>query len=591
MSFCYYRIVLLCCPNFIPSLQAGAFGAGRRALMLLIVFGGCASAQAPESDPEPGVREDRANALLEELAEARERIADLRDGVEGKAGESRRLQMRQIMDEELRGGDVAHELAELVIEADAEGYELGSARDELVALMTSGPEGIQRAIDERIAVMESRQRKRDEASPERAVDLQDAVTAAGRSLDEAYRFYVRHVRLMRKLGLDNTDARASVIDQLSDRAADMAALAEASREEMRTLAERLELNTGDSVAKSRQALLVLREKASVEALRRMVDMLDELGAETTQYREALFNLTGDVSEIGLDAEILARLAEDWTFQARDWIRKDGWSFVVRVAIVILILLAAWLLARLTRVVVYKALISGRAGMSRLLQSMMAGVFANLVLILGILVALAQLGISIGPMLAGLGIAGFIVGFALQDTLGNFASGVMILVYRPFDEGDVIEAAGVTGKVQAMNLVSTTILTFDNQTLIVPNSKIWGDVIRNVTHQGIRRVDLVSRIRHEDDVGAAEQILKDIVAADERVLEQPEPNIRLHEISESSYDFIVRPWVKTSDYWEVYWDLTRALQRGLTSAGFMPPHPQRDVRISPDGAGVAQTRST
>ena len=99
MSFCYYRIVLLCCPNFIPSLQAGACGVSRRALMLLIVFGGCASAQAPESDPEPGVREDRANALLEELAEARERIADLRDGVEGKAGDSRRLQMRQIMDE------------------------------------------------------------------------------------------------------------------------------------------------------------------------------------------------------------------------------------------------------------------------------------------------------------------------------------------------------------------------------------------------------------------------------------------------------------------------------------------------------------
>jgi small conductance mechanosensitive channel len=549
---------------------------------LLFLTGASAFGQEPATPLQPATLEEKANALLDELAEARERIAELREGLEGKTGESRRLQLRQIQEEELRGGDFAHDLAELVIEADREGLELGNARAELLALMVDGPAGIQRAIDERIAVMESRQRRRDEASPESAVDLQDAVTAAGRSLDSAYRFYVRHVRLMRKLELDDSEARASLIEQLEKRAAEMAALARASAEETRALNERLALNPGDAVAKTREALLVLRQKAAVEALRRVVDMLDELGVDIAEYRETLFNLTGDVSEIGLDTEVVAELLEYWVTQAREWIRSNGWSILVKIFIVGLILLASWLLARLTRMLVYRGLVRGGARMSRLLQSMMAGVIGNIVLALGVLVALAQLGISIGPMLAGLGIAGFIVGFALQDTLGNFASGVMILVYRPFDEGDIIEAATVTGRVETMNLVSTTILTLDNQTLIVPNGRIWGDVIRNVTHQRNRRVDLVFRIGLDDDVDMAERILKEAVVADERVLDEPTPNIRLHEVSQSSYDFIVRPWVRTRDYWDVYWDLTREVQRRFTAAGLKPPRPQRDVHITGDG---------
>ena len=116
----------------------------------------------------------------------------------------------------------------------------------------------------------------------------------------------------------------------------------------------------------------------------------------------------------------------------------------------------------------------------------------------------------GPVLAGLGILGFIVGFALQDTLGNFAAGMMILIYRPFDVGDMIEAAGVFGKVSAMNLVSTTILTIDNQTLVVPNGRIWGDVIKNVTHQSRRRVDMTFGVSYTDDIPKTEKVLAEIV---------------------------------------------------------------------------------
>ena len=200
------------------------------------------------------------------------------------------------------------------------------------------------------------------------------------------------------------------------------------------------------------------------------------------------------------------------------------------------------------------------------------------MLLGILVALSQIGVSLGPALAGLGVAGFIVGFALQDTLGNFAAGGMILIYRPYDVDDFVEVAGVSGLVKKMNLVSTTINTFDNQTLVIPNSKIWGDVIKNVTAQRTRRVDLVFGISYGDDIDKAERILREIVESHDKVLADPSPKIRLHKLGDSSVDFVVRPWSKTADYWEVYWDITREVKVRFDREGISIPFPQRDIHV-------------
>jgi small conductance mechanosensitive channel len=234
------------------------------------------------------------------------------------------------------------------------------------------------------------------------------------------------------------------------------------------------------------------------------------------------------------------------------------------------------LARVTRRIVRRAVSTSRLNFSQLLQKMLVSVSANVVRILGLLVALSQLGVSLGPVLAGLGIAGFIVGFALQDTLGNFAAGAMILIYRPYDVGDMIEASGVFGKVNAMSLVSTTILTIDNQTLIVPNSKIWGDVIKNVTAQKVRRVDLVFGVSYSDDSPQTEKVLTEILREHPKVLDDPAPTIKLHNLGDSSVDFIVRPWVKTEDYWDVHWDVTREVKVRFDREGISIPFPQRDV---------------
>jgi len=137
---------------------------------------------------------------------------------------------------------------------------------------------------------------------------------------------------------------------------------------------------------------------------------------------------------------------------------------------------------------------------------------------------------------------------------------MILGYAPYDVGDYIDAGGVSGEVNKMSLVSTVILTFDNQTLIVPNSKIWGDVIKNITHQKERRVDMKFRISYQDDIAKTESVLIQILKEHPKILDQPEAVIKLHELSEFSINFIVRPWVKTEDYWAVYWDVTREVKR-------------------------------
>jgi small conductance mechanosensitive channel len=154
-------------------------------------------------------------------------------------------------------------------------------------------------------------------------------------------------------------------------------------------------------------------------------------------------------------------------------------------------------------------------------------------------------------------------------------------------GDLIEAGGAFGKVSHMSLVNTTILTVDNQTLVLPNSKIWGDIIKNVTAQQQRRVDMVFGIGYGDDIPKAENILTEIIASHEKVLDDPEPVVRLHTLGESSVDFIVRPWVKTDDYWDVYWDVTRAVKMRFDEEGVSIPFPQRDVHIfSGDDQSIA-----
>jgi small conductance mechanosensitive channel len=225
----------------------------------------------------------------------------------------------------------------------------------------------------------------------------------------------------------------------------------------------------------------------------------------------------------------------------------------------------------------------RLELSSLIKNLVVSGASKSTWVIALFVILSILGIDLGPALAGLGIVGFVVGFALQDTLANFASGLMIMIYRPFDVGDFVTAGGVTGKVKDLTLVSTVIQTLDNKRIMIPNGKVWGDVINNATAERVRRVDMVFGISYSDDVDEARAVLEDVLSGDDRVLADPPPMVRVESLGDSSVNLFCRPWCRTEDYWDLYWDLTRVVKKRFDSEGITFPFPQRDVHVHSEGA--------
>jgi len=211
-----------------------------------------------------------------------------------------------------------------------------------------------------------------------------------------------------------------------------------------------------------------------------------------------------------------------------------------------------------------------------------GFLSNIIyytLMIAVLIAVVgQLGINTTSFLAVVGAAGLAVGLALKDSLSNFASGVMLILFRPFRVGDVVSVGGATGKVEKITIFTTILNTPDNQRVIIPNGNVTGGVIQNITANSTRRVDLVMGIGYEDDIATAKKIMADIISADERVLKDPAPTIAVSELGDSSVNFVVRPWAKTEDYWNVYFDLTEKIKIAFDKEGISIPYPQRDVHI-------------
>jgi small conductance mechanosensitive channel len=196
----------------------------------------------------------------------------------------------------------------------------------------------------------------------------------------------------------------------------------------------------------------------------------------------------------------------------------------------------------------------------------------------IIAALNQLGIQTASFIAVLGAAGLAVGLALQGSLSNFAAGVLMIIFRPFQVGDYIEGAGVAGTVEEIQIFTTQLATPDNKTIIVPNSKITSDNITNYTVKGTRRVDFVFGIGYGDDIDKARGIIEDIVKQDERVLKEPQPVIVVSELADSSVNLTVRAWTSADDYWNFFFETTEKVKKLFDAQGVSIPFPQRDVHL-------------
>ncbi|HDS01620.1 MAG TPA: mechanosensitive ion channel [candidate division Zixibacteria bacterium] len=196
----------------------------------------------------------------------------------------------------------------------------------------------------------------------------------------------------------------------------------------------------------------------------------------------------------------------------------------------------------------------------------------------VIAAIATLGVQTASFVAVLGAAGLAIGFALQGSLANFASGVMLIVFRPFKAGDYIEAAGVAGSVEEIHIFNTILKSPDNRKIIIPNSQVTGGSITNYSAKDTRRVDMVFGIGYDDDIKKAKQIMEQIVSEDSRVLKDPAPTIAVSELGDSSVNFVCRPWVKTSDYWAVLFDIHEKVKLAFDEKGISIPFPQTDVHL-------------
>ncbi|MBO2656806.1 mechanosensitive ion channel family protein [Shewanella algae] len=413
-------------------------------------------------------------------------------------------------------------------------------------------------------------------------DQQLMLEISRRSLekDEIQKGLLELLNWSEQLGQDVSQAKESLKQRLIVRAGLLESLVSYNQQQLAVQMAENALAGKDVSSEQSKTLTLLKERLenNSSSLSAVIGMLDKLDVDTSDLKKTLFAISGDITQDVLNIDVVSSLAGQWFEIAKAQLVEGGPDILFKIFIFLFILLLTVLLAKLTKRIVAKAVSNSKLKFSKLLQDFFTSLSGKVIFTLGLLIALSQLGFELGPLLAGFGIAGVIIGFALQDTLSNFASGMMILIYRPFDVGDLIHAAGVTGRVSHMSLVSTTIKTLDNQRLIVPNNKIWGDTINNITAEHHRRVDMTFGISYSDNIEQAEAVLEQLVQEHPKVLKHPEPTVKLHLLGESSVDFVVRPWVRPEDYWEVYWDITRAVKMRFDEEGISIPFPQRDVHF-------------
>ncbi|MAT93852.1 MAG: mechanosensitive ion channel protein MscS [Halioglobus sp.] len=225
----------------------------------------------------------------------------------------------------------------------------------------------------------------------------------------------------------------------------------------------------------------------------------------------------------------------------------------------------------------KRLLQSR-GMDEILVGFLSSILRWVLLLFVVVAALSQLGIDTTSLVALLGAAGLAIGLSLQGSLSNLASGVMLIIFRPFTKGDFVEAGGATGVVDKISIFTTTMTTPDNKEIIVPNGAILDNNITNFSARDTRRVDMVFGISYDDDLLKAKKLLEEIVTADERVLDEPAPVIALSELGDSSVNFVVRPWVKSADFWGVFFDTQETVKLRFDEAGISIPYPQMDVHM-------------
>jgi small conductance mechanosensitive channel len=243
---------------------------------------------------------------------------------------------------------------------------------------------------------------------------------------------------------------------------------------------------------------------------------------------------------------------------------------------VLTLLVGWWIAKLLTGVLRRVL--DKREIDAALTGFLTSIVYALLMTLVILSALDKVGVPTTSFVAVVGAAGLAIGFALQGSLANFAAGVMLIFFRPFKSGDLVEVSGILGVVEDVQIFATMLVSLDNKKIVVPNAAVTSGNIVNFSAKETRRVDLVFGIGYGDDIKAAKEVMSAVLEKNEYVLAEPAPNVAVSELGDSSVNFVVRPWCKTDDYWDAYFSVTEEIKLALDANGISIPFPQRDVHL-------------
>lgn len=258
------------------------------------------------------------------------------------------------------------------------------------------------------------------------------------------------------------------------------------------------------------------------------------------------------------------------------IKEIATVYGIKIIMAVLIFVIGRFAAKLIKKIIKNLMEKG--GVEKTLISFTSNLIYTLMFAFVIIAALSQLGIQTTSFIALLGAAGLAVGMALQGSLSNFAAGVMMIVFKPFKLGDVVDTGGTLGVVHEIGIFTTILKTPDNKTIIIPNAKVTSGNVVNYSAEDKRRVDLVIGCGYDDDIKKVNTVLMDILEKNEKILKDPAPVVALSELADSSVNFVVRPWVKTEDYWDVYFDVMQKVKLRFDEENISIPYPQNDVHL-------------
>ncbi len=503
--------------------------------------------------------------LIEELNAMAARFDTLEAGLDELSGEEYLIRLGQIGRREQESVELFDRMVDAFEVSRAAGVDTSLLERVFLEQFDSSADYILRLISESERELEKLALKKVSVRPRDLLDYEERFASYSQRIDRYFQLLIEHRDRLQRVNFDTGKIQRELAMRLPRRADELAGRIELASSQIGVFNARIAGGNDDSdTAYERQAAELKLEWAT-RSLNEVSDMLDGLGLPTADYRQLLIQTTGLTEDI-FNPDVARGLLGDFAEDGLSWLRENGTRIVFRLFLFLLIVFAARLLGNFLGEVLRRGVQASSVRSSQALQNMLATVTSRTVLMLGVLFGISQVGIEVGPVLAAIGIIGFAVGFALQETLANFAAGTMLLAYRPFDTGDIIRTGDLMGTVHDLSMVNTTLLTFDNQQVLVPNNKIWGDVITNITAMDIRRIDISIQIAPDQNVQQVFDLLASVVSKHPHALMDPPPNIQVNGFAENAVEIIVRPWARREDYWETFWDLQGEIKIACEEAG-------------------------